>query len=158
MIQIPAHAKVITESRLTLVRAVFSLNDAFRKTGGLCDQIKDVLKRKRTDYAESDHVVGALRAGYARSTIDPVAALAACKAKKIPVDAFLKCCTVRKEALAEHLSKSEIEAVSSAGEESGPSLITEFKPLMAVDNDKLADSLGNVIGKHLSQFETRQAA
>ncbi len=62
-IRISAEDKIIRDQRLTPIRIIGTLHEKFVKSGALSAKIKDALKAKKAQFAESDLVVGALRPG-----------------------------------------------------------------------------------------------
>lgn len=150
MIQIPRDAKIISDARLTVIRAVGTLHDRHVKApGGLVDQVKKAMKLKDAEYAQSDLVYARLQPGDRRGTIDPVKALAAFGSKNLPVEMFLLCVTMRKDPLKEFLSEREIESLTTFEPDPPPKLITEFKPAVTADSD--ARELAKLLQKALTR-------
>jgi hypothetical protein len=69
--RIPPDAKVIRDSRITLIRVISTLYDRLvNGDDGLKDKVKATMREKDASFAESDLVIAALRAGSGKSTID----------------------------------------------------------------------------------------
>lgn len=141
-IKIPPDAKVIQDSRLMSLQLIKSLHDRLvNADDGLRDKIKDTMNGKAAAFAESDHVVAALRAGSPRSTIDPRKLYKLIEKGELTVAQFLECVSVKKDPLAQYLSKNRIEQLETPSDAPEPSLATEWKQGIAIDLPKLADSL-----------------
>lgn len=146
--RIPADAHVVTDSRITLIRVISTLHDRLVEgTDGLKAKVKATLTAKGAQFAESDLVVAALRAGAAKRRIDPKALYALVKAKKLTIEQFLSCITVSREPLEQYLSGDQIEQISIPGKTPEPSLFTEFREGVQLDIDELAESLAGAVAR-----------
>lgn len=147
-IQIPADAKTIQEQRLTMIRVVGTLNDKLVEgDDGLKARVKATMRDKGAAFAESDLVVGALRAGTARGTITPQALYALVESGTLTLPQFFECVTVTKKPLERFLGKDAIEAMTKPGPAPEPSLVTEFKAGLEFDPDQLAELLAGSLSR-----------
>lgn len=145
-IQIPADAKIVRDSRITLIRLISHLNDRLVEgEDGLKARVKKTLADKGADYAESDLVVAALRAGTAKGTIDARKLYDLVKARKLTLDQFLGCVSVSKKPLEKLLGGAAIESLTTRGPAAEPSLCTEFKAGVELDVDQLAQTLAGAV-------------
>ena len=141
-IRVPPEATKIRDNRITLIRLICTLHDRLVEgDAGLKDKVKQSMQSKGAGFAESDLAVAALRAGPARSSIDPRKLYRLVESGELELRDFLACVTVRKEPLAQFLSGAAVEKISSAGTAPEPSLFTEFKEGVELDFDQLSQAL-----------------
>jgi hypothetical protein len=141
-INVPADAKVIRHSNLTLIRVICTLHDKLVEgEHGLKAKAKRSLIEKDADFAESDLVVAALRAGSAKATIDPRKLYTLVEAGELTMSQFLDCVTVAKKPLERHLGSDTIDGLSTMGPAPQPSLVTEFKAGVEPNLERLAEQL-----------------
>jgi hypothetical protein len=147
--RIPPDAKVIRDSRITLIRVISTLYDRLvNGDDGLKDKVKATMREKDASFAESDLVIAALRAGSGKSTIDVYKLYRMVDAGELKLSQFLDCITVSKERLKEFLPGAIIDKLTIKGAAPAePALFTEFKDGMEIDLDELATSLAGAIAK-----------
>ena len=145
--RIPADAKVVRDSRINFIRAIKTLNDRLVDgDNGMTAKVKASLQDKDAGFAESDYVVAALRAGAAKSAVNPRKLYKLVESGALKLNEFLDCITVRKEPLKEFLSGVAIEKLEDApAAPATPQLITEWKEGVQLDVDSLAMELAKLI-------------
>lgn len=140
--RIPADAKTVRDSRVTLVRVITTLYE--RLVGGddgLKAGVKATMLEKGASFAESDLVVAALRAGSAKGSIDPRKLHELVVAGTLTLAQFLDCVAVRKEPLKAFLAGGVIDTLTANGPAPEPSLVTEFKEGVELDVEAIAETL-----------------
>jgi hypothetical protein len=150
MMHVPTDETVIRDCRLTLLRVVSTLYERLVEADdGLKVQVKETMQRKGADFAESDLVIARLQNGGSFSWIDArkLHGMIGSKPGQITLDQFLSCISVGKQKLEKFLSKDAIAAITNKGSSAAAykSLVTEFKPGVAVDVDELADALQHAL-------------
>jgi hypothetical protein len=147
-INIPADAKIVRDSRITLIRIIATLHKRLiEDEEGLPAKVKATMADKKADFAESDLVVAALRAGGSKGTIDPRKLYKLVVAKQLTLDQFLSCVSVVKKPLEEFLSGAAIEKITTPGKSPAPSLYTEFKEGVELDVESLGELLAGAVAK-----------
>jgi hypothetical protein len=151
MINIPPDAKVIKNSKLTIIRTISTLHDKHVKgKGGLKDQVIEDMNKKRATFAQSEHVVARLLPGGVKMEIDPGKFYELFKSKKITQQQFLGCVSVGKGAAEEILSPIDVAAISVSGATSSQSLLTEFRPGISASIEEV-DLSGLILKMLLTQ-------
>jgi hypothetical protein len=159
-IKIPPDAKIVQDQRLTVIRAVATLNDRLCKgKGGLIAKVKSAMEAKNVEYAESDFVVAELRGdGEDAGKIDVDKAFKLCGENGIKLKDFLACCTVRKGDLKKLVSENEVEKITTYGT-AEKKLVTEFRSAIdaVMDPEVLYRAIGRGITGHLKALSTARA-
>jgi hypothetical protein len=139
--RVDAGAKILYEPRVTLIRAIGTLKDHWvDAAGGLKDQVRQTMLAKGYRYAESDVVIGALRATGRGGAIDPRKLYAQIAAGKLTLAQFFHCVTVRREPLSEIVGDDLVDELTPPPRAAGGNarLDTEFKIGHAPALDRLA--------------------
>jgi hypothetical protein len=124
-IRIEEGAKVVRDTRLTVIRVLSTLHD--RYVGETKDRVREALIAKDARYAESDLVVAQLRAGNDRGPVCPSKLYKLVQKGDLTMKQFLSVLTVRKEPLRAILPGGLVEQLSAPVTDPRPSLVTEFK-------------------------------
>jgi hypothetical protein len=149
MMRIPSDAKIIRDNRITLIRVISTLYDRLvNGDDGLKTRVKQTMQDKGASFAESDLVVAALRAGAAKTSIDPRRLWSLVEAGQLQLSHFLDCISVVKTPLAKYLSGQTIDQITSKpSTEPEPMLFTEFKPGVELDVEQLSTALAGAIAQ-----------
>jgi hypothetical protein len=149
-LKIPADAKIVSDRDLTIIRAAKTvLERVVEGEDGLIARVKQRMRTKRADFAQSDVVIAALRPGSAAGKIDASKLHQLVsprgtkpKAGQLTLEQFLECVTVNKGLLAQYLPGDTIDGLTSTVKNPQPQLFTEFKEGVELDYEQLTAALG----------------